>query len=126
MGFLRLRILTMQILHFMPDIDDLALSKASAISVIELLIQPFGTIQATQEFWHNYPCILVCLTEKDEPETALSSLDDTLLHLVELAEHSFEFVEPLPKGYQLSLAIISAEGSGIYLIKPRDMNITQE
>lgn len=126
MGFLRLRILTMQILHFMPDIDDLALSKASAISVIELLIQPFGSIQVTQEFWHNYPCILVCLTEKDLPQAAFGSLDDSLLHLIELADNSPEFVEPLPKGYQLSLAIISNEGSGIYLIKPRDMNITQE
>lgn len=116
----------MQILHFIPDIDDLALSKASAISAVELLIQPFGTIQATQEFWNNHPCTLVCLTEKDVPQTALASLDDTLLHLIELANNSPEFVEPLPKGYQLSLAIISDEGNGIYLIKPRDMNITQE
>lgn len=116
----------MQILHFMPDIDDLALSKASAISVIELLIQPFGTIQATQDFWHHYPCILVYLTEKDVPQTALASLDDTLLHLIELADNSPEFVELLPKDYQLSVAIISDEGNGIYLIKPRSMKLTQE
>jgi hypothetical protein len=126
MGFFRLRTLPMQILHFMPEIDDLALSKATTISILELLIQPFGTTQVTQDFWHNYPCILVCLTEKDVPKTALGSLDDNLLHLIELADNSPEFVELLPKGYQLSLAIISDEGNGIYLIKPRDMNITQE
>ena len=37
-----------------------------------------------------------------------------------------EFVELLPKGYQLSLTIINDEGSGVYLIKPVGLNLSED
>ncbi|MFT6906012.1 MAG: hypothetical protein ACJAS1_002675 [Oleiphilaceae bacterium] len=117
---------TMQILHFMPDIEELALSTVTAISVVEQLVEPFGTIQNAKKFWKNYPCILVCLTEQDDAERVFSSLNDELHHFIELADSTPEFIEPLPKGYQLSLTIINDAGNGLYLIKPSSLSLTQE
>lgn len=116
----------MQILHFMPEIEDLALCQATAISIVEHLVEPFGTIQTAKDFWQEYPCVLVCLTEQDSAEALFNSLDDELLHLIKLANDTPEFTEPLPKGYELSLTIINDEGNGLYLVKPSAMQLTKE
>lgn len=116
----------MQILHFMPDIEELALSKVTAISVVEQLVEPFGTIQNAKKFWTDYPCILVCLTEQDDAESIFSSLTDELQHFIELAARTPEFMELLPKDYQLSLTITNDAGNGLYLVKPSSLPLTQE
>ena len=116
----------MQILHLMPEIETLALPTPTAISVVEYLVEPFGTIQNAKQFWCEYPCILICLTEEDSAETVLNSLNDELYHYLTIADDTPEFTEPLPKGYQLSLAITHDAGNGLYLVKPSTLSLSQE
>lgn len=123
MGFFILGIVTMQILKNIPNIEELALPLATSANVIELLIEPFGTLDSAQQFWKDYPCILICLNKQDTIPTVLTSLSDELGHFVELAESSPEIVEFISEGYQLSLTIMNDEGNGLYLVKPVDLTI---
>lgn len=114
----------MQVLHYLPELEGLALPASTAIKALEILIEPFGTFDKAQAFWQDYPCVIVCLNPQDRVSTALGALSDELLHLVELAESSPEFTEQLPKDYQVSLTIINDEGNGLYLIRPNDMSFS--
>ena len=110
----------MQVIHHLPELEELAMPASTAIKLLELLIEPFGTFDKANAFWQAYPCVIVYSNSQDDLSAALGSLSDELLHLVELAETSPEFVEALPKGYQVSLTIINDEGNGLYLIRPTD------
>ena len=118
MGFLRLGRKAMQILYVIPEIKELALPLCTAVNVMELLIEPFGTLEKARQFWQGYPCTLVCINKHDTQSTVLASLSDELLHAIELAENEPEFVEFISSGYQLSLTITNDEGNGLYLVKP--------
>ena len=115
----------MQVLHYLPTVDELALPSGTAAKVVENLIEPFGKLDDAQRYWQEYPCPLVCLNRRDKVASAIASLDGFMKHFVELADTTPEFIEPLPHGYQLSLTIINDEGNGLYLIKPTDMNLAE-
>ncbi|MCH2058901.1 MAG: hypothetical protein MK214_20235 [Thalassotalea sp.] len=110
----------MQVIHHLPELEELAMPTNTAIKLLELLIEPFGTFDKANAFWQTYPCVIIYSSSQDNLSTTLASLSDELLHLVELAETSPEFVEPLPKGYQVSLTIINDEGNGLYLTRATD------
>jgi len=116
----------MQILHHIPDIEEVALSTVTAINLLEWLIEPFGTIDSTKEFWQQYPSTIVIFNKNDEPKKVLAVLEGINRHFIEQAETSPEFIENLSCGYQLSLTITSDSGNGFYLVKPRAMRIIQE
>ena len=113
----------MQILCAIPEVEELALPLCTAVNVLELLIEPFGTLDKAQQFWQEYPCTLVCMNKHDEVSTALSLVSDELLHVIEKAEREPEFIEFISDGYQLSLTITNDDGNGLYLIKPTSMVI---
>jgi len=126
MGFLRLGRKTMQILHAIPEIEELALPLSTAVNVLELLVEPFGTLDKASQFWQDYPCTLVCINKHDTPSTALASLSDELSHAIELAENEPEFVEFISSGYQLSLTITNDAGNGLYLVKPTELGVIND
>ncbi len=113
----------MQILNNVPEIEELSLPTVTAVNILELLIEPFGTLDKTRHFWQAYPCVLVCINHHETISTAVDSLSDELQHLIGLAETEPEFTEFLSGGYQLSLTIINDEGNGLYLVKPDDLTI---
>tara|TARA_R110001592_G_C13033657_1_gene738638 strand:+ start:745 stop:1161 length:417 start_codon:yes stop_codon:yes gene_type:complete len=121
MGLFVFREKTMQILHNIPEVKELSLPTVTAVNVLELLIEPFGTLDKAHQFWHEYPCILICISKRDTLSTEVDSLSDELQDLIGLAETEPEFVEFLSGGYQLSLTIINDEGNGLYLVKPDNL-----
>jgi hypothetical protein len=111
----------MQILHAIPEIKELSLPPVTTVNVLELLIEPFGTLDKARQFWQEYPCVLVCINHHETISTVADSLSDELQHLIGLAETEPEFIEFLSGGYQLSLTIMNDEGNGLYLVKPDDL-----
>lgn len=122
MGFFRLRKKKlMQILHYLPSKSQLILDNPVAQKMVDLLIVPFGTRDKAKEFWQEYPSTIVILNRSDDVESCLKQLNDVTRLFVETAHFNPEFIEDLPDSYQLSLAITSDSGNGLYLIKPTAM-----
>lgn len=111
----------MQILHYLPSENQLILDNLVAQAVVDILIVPFGTREKAKEFWQEYPSTIVVLNRNDDAGTCLKQLSDITRLLVETAYFNPEFIEDLPDSYQLSLAITSDSGNGLYLIKPAAM-----
>lgn len=116
----------MQVIHYLPIAEQLALPPNVASRVIKLLIEPFGSLKDATDYWQEYPSIVVCLNSHDKVAAALHSLDVFIQHYIECADSTPELVELLPDEFQLSLTIINdGNGNGLYLIKPTDMNLTE-
>lgn len=115
----------MQVLHYLPTIEELALPLSTAVKVVENLVEPFGNLSNAEAYWSEYPSPIFIITGQDKVASAIASLDGFMQHFIELADANPEFIEPLPKGYQLSLTIINDEGSGVYLIKPVGLNLSE-
>ena len=111
----------MQILHYLPSENQLILDNHIAQALVDLLVVPFGTREKAKEFWQEYPSTIVVLNQNDNVETCLKQLSDVTRLFVETAHVNPEFIENLPDSYQLSLAITSDSGNGLYLIKPASM-----
>jgi hypothetical protein len=111
----------MQILHYLPTENQLMVNNLVAHSVVDLLVEPFGTRDGAKAFWQEYPSTIVVLNSKDDVESCLKQLSDVTRLFVETAHFSPEFIEDLPDNYQLSLTITSDSGNGLYLVKPTDM-----
>lgn len=116
----------MQVLHYLPAMEELALPLSTAIKVVEKLVEPFGNLDDAATYWSEYHSPIFIITEQDKVVSAIASLDGFMQHFIELADTNPEFVELLPKGYQLSLTIINDEGSGAYLIKPVGLNLSED
>lgn len=118
--------ISMQVLHYLPTMEELALPLSTAIKVVEKLVEPFGNLGDAEAYWSEYPSPIFIITGQDKVVSAIASLDGFMQHFIELADTNPEFVELLPKGYQLSLTIINDEGSGVYLIKPVGLNLSED
>jgi hypothetical protein len=116
----------MQILHYLPTENQLILDNATAQAVVDLLVEPFGTLKEAKAFWEAYPSTIVILNINDELKKVLGTLDNINRHFIEQAETTPEFIEMLPNNYQLSLTLTSDYGNGFYLVKPCEMQLTQE
>lgn len=115
----------MQILHYLPTKQQLALNPAVAQCVIDLLLEPFGSRVQALEFWKDYASTIIVFDQNDDCIKSLACLDDITHHFIGRAESAPEFVESLPKLYHLSLTITDDEGRGLYLIKPVNMQLTK-
>jgi hypothetical protein len=115
----------MQILHYLPTQQQLALNPVVPQSVVDLLIEPFGSREKAIEFWVHYASKIVVLDQYDDDPQSLASLDDITRHFIEQAEHTPEFIENLPQNYQLSFPITDDEGRGLYLIKPANIRFSK-
>ena len=115
----------MQVINFFPIAEQLALERFTAQSAVDLLVEPFGSIADAREFWREYPSIVICFNRQDDLPEAMNVLDDVTRHFIEEAELNPEFVENLADGYQLSLTITNDMGTGLYLIKPKELVINK-
>jgi len=115
----------MQILHYLPTQQELALNSVVAQSVIDLLIEPFGSLEKAIEFWMDYASTIVVLDQCDDAPKSLACLDDITRHFIEQADSMPEFIEGLPDDYHLLLTITDDEGRGLYLIKPANMHLSK-
>ena len=116
--------ITMQVLHHLPTMEELALPLSTAVKVVEKLVEPFGNLGDAEAYWSEYPSPIFIITGQDKAVSAIASLDGLMKHFVELADTNPEFIEVLPKGYQLSLTVFD-EGNGLYLIKPVGLNLSE-
>jgi len=114
----------MQVINYLPSANQLALAHFTAQCAVDLLVQPFGTISDARDFWRRYSSVIICFNRQDDLPAAMSVLDDTTRHFIEQAELNPEFVEHLADGYQLSLTITNDMGTGLYLIKPKELIIS--
>jgi hypothetical protein len=114
----------MQVINYLPIAEQLALGRFTAQCAVDLLVEPFVTITDARGLWHEYPSIVICFNRQDNLPAAMSVLDDTTRHFIEQAELNPEFVENLADGYQLSLTITNDMGTGLYLIKPKELIIS--
>tara|TARA_R110001592_G_scaffold204892_5_gene455208 strand:- start:1296 stop:1658 length:363 start_codon:yes stop_codon:yes gene_type:complete len=115
----------MQVINYLPIAEQLALVRFIAQSAIDLLVEPFGTISGARDFWHEYPSVVICFNRQDDLPAAMNTFDDVTRHFIEQAELNPEFVEDLGDGYQLSLTITNDMGTGLYLIKPKELIINK-
>lgn len=115
----------MQVINYLPSANQLALAHFTAQCAVDLLVEPFGTISDAQDFWREYSSVVICFNRQDDLVAAMNALDDVTRHFIEQAELNPEFVESLADGYQLSLTITNDMGTGLYLIKPKELSINQ-
>lgn len=114
----------MQVINYLPIAEQLALGRFTAQCAVDLLVQPFGMITDARDFWREYSSVIICFNRQDDLTAAMNALDDTTRHFIEQAELNPEFVENLADGYQLSLTITNDMGAGLYLIKPKELIIS--
>lgn len=119
----------MQLMNALPTPEQLVLPRDVAKRVVELLIEPFGTVESAQTYWQENTTHLVILTPIDT-DTSLKSLSDLTQSLVMAANDTPEFVEVLstvdqPNEYQFSLIVYTDAGNGLYLVKPVDMALPE-
>lgn len=121
----------MQLINALPTPEQLTLPIDVAKRVVELLIEPFGSIEDAQAYWQENTTHLVILTTADVG-TSLKSLSDLTQSLVIAAADNPEFVEvisaveqpsELQEQYQLSLIVYTDSGNGLYLVKPVDLEL---
>ncbi len=116
----------MQILHYLPTQQQLALNSTVAQCVIDLLLEPFGTRLAAIKFWQDYPSKIIVFDPDDDAHKSLACLDDVTRYFIEQAESAPEFIENLPEDYQLLLTITDdGSGKGLYLIKPTYLQLSK-
>lgn len=118
----------MQLMNALPTPEQLVLPRDIAKRVVELLIEPFGTVESAQNYWQENSTHLVILTPIDT-DTSMKSLSDLTQSLVMAANDNPEFVEVLstvdqPNEYQFSLIVYTDVGNGLYLVKPVDMALS--
>lgn len=95
------------------QVTQLALDDDVLNALIVEIEQPFESAIALTLFWKQTNTHLL-LIEPDDDLNYLSTSDS----LVAFALKYPEWTLNLPKGYQLSLAVLNDEGSGCYLLQP--------
>jgi len=115
----------MQVINYLPIAEQLALERFTAQCAVDLLMEPFSTINDARDFWREYSSVVICFNRQDDLAAVMNVLDDITRHFIEQAELNPEFVENLVDGYQLSLTITNDMGTGLYLIKPKELIINQ-
>ena len=114
----------MQVIHYLPTVEQLALPPDIASKVVQLLIEPFGELENAQAYWAECPSTLVCLNRQDQVAAAVACLGDITQQLIADADSCAEFDETF-EGYTFSLTVYNDEGAGLYLIRPADMDLSE-
>jgi len=111
----------MQLINYFPDDNELQLPLAVAKRAIELFIEPFGTQEEAQLYWQSGQTKLLIINNSNAVDLLPTSLTPELFQQVDDAINNPEFVEALSDDYALSLTIHSADGNGLYVIRPLDI-----
>ncbi len=127
----------MQILSNIDDIYEsssthhLALSHSIKAQIVQHLILPFETVEATNDYWNDYKCYLLIIdsldTDKEINETLINAgMPDALKRVIECHEYGIVLVDhdldsdksTQPRCYLLTMSITCDDGSGNYLLLP--------
>lgn len=107
----------MQLINHWPSESDISLPEPVKQALLAHLIEPFGDQESAKTFWHDYPSMIIVITENDISDSLLL-LDDEVRHQVEFAHNHPEYKEHLSTSYIIKLSITNDEGNGVYLIAP--------
>jgi len=113
----------MQLLNYWPENNILALPDSVSKTLLTHLIEPFGDEHSAQEFWDEYPSIIVIIEPKDS-SSLLSLIGEEIKDLITFGLKFSEYIEPLGQGYQVILSIVNDAGNGVYLVFRDDINLT--
>ncbi len=105
----------MQILNRWPMAVMLALPESVQQALKEHLLIPFDDEALTEQFWSDYPTMLIIFDEQDNRDS-FKIFDDILLHQTEQALDNPEYSESLTESYTVQLSVITSEGAGLYLL----------
>ncbi|RYU69109.1 hypothetical protein ERW51_08000 [Aliivibrio finisterrensis] len=102
------------------EVSALPIPNGIKAKLLEHLIEPFGDEKSTSEVWEEiYTCLY--LIEEGDTDKSLSEESEQVQHLLRIVTNYFEFVLLLDSDespWLLALAIITSDGSGIYLVAP--------
>jgi hypothetical protein len=113
----------MLLINYFPDINELHLKKPLAIRAIELFIEPFSTQAEAQLYWQSGQTQLLIITTSSDVDIMPTLLSPALCQQIDDAINNPDFVEVLPDDYALSLTIHSADGNGLYVIRPLGLDV---
>ena len=108
----------MQILNTLPNIDDLFLPLPLAKRVIDLLLEPFDSRENALSFWATGETQILVVNNFEDIKILKISFTQSLQQQIDEAINNPEFIEALPNDYALSLTIHSANGHGLYVVRP--------
>ena len=107
----------MQLINHWPSESDISLPEEVKQALLAHLIEPFGDQESAKTFWHDYPSMIIVITENDTNDS-LQLLDNEIQHQIEFAHNHPEYTEYLSTNYTIKLSITNDEGNGVYLIAP--------
>ncbi len=102
-----------------PGGINLGLPSDAHQAMMSLLIEPFDNEEAAKQYWANNSGTLIILQPEDD-QSALDSLMTSARQQIQFSLTYPEFTEPVSPDYQLSLAIVSDDGTGVYLLTHRE------
>lgn len=111
----------MQCFNYWPELSKMALPELVAQDFYQHLLMPFSSKATAKEFWDDAPSSIIILNDFD----CLDHLRGCVIwSQIEFVLSYPEYSEPLKLDYQVLLAIVNDSGSGIYLVVPPDISIT--
>ena len=111
----------MQCFNHWPELSKLALPELVAQDFYQHLLMPFSNKSAAKEFWEDAPSTIIILNDFD----SIAHLRGCVIwSQIEFALTYPEYTETLKDNYQVLLAIVNDSGSGIYLVIPPELSIT--
>jgi len=117
----------MQIINTWPEGKLLVLPEQVKTALIQHLAQPFQNNQAqAKAYWLEHKPLLIILDKEDQLNLRTTTpllapatlLNDTFQHKLEVVLENPEYTEEFIENYQISLAIFSDAGDGIYCVMP--------
>jgi hypothetical protein len=108
----------MQLINYFPDANELHLPIAVAKRAIELFIEPFGDKETALSFWATGDTQILVVNNLDDIKILENSFTQSLQQQIDDAINNPEFIEALPDDYAISLTIHSADGHGLYVVRP--------
>jgi len=114
----------MQVLTKWSDIQSINIPENTIVLLIQHLIEPFGSEQATQAYWNEYQTVVYLIEDNDTIEDFKQWEQPIKEALVFIFSYP-EYQDDLNEEYQIKLAIISDAGSGIYCIHQTDSPVAE-
>jgi hypothetical protein len=108
-----------------PDRQALPIPENLYDPLVKHLLEGFESIEEARQFWNDIPTILIVLNADDDHHT-VNCEPDELQNQLAFALAYPEYIVPLGSDYQLTLAISSDEGSGIYLLVHNECPLSGE
>jgi hypothetical protein len=113
----------MQVVNDLPSAKQLALPDLVAKQVVYYLVEPFGDIREAEAFYKECSSTLVIFNRQSNQTIPDDFLSDVTTHFIKEAINNPEIQHELADNYQMMLTITSDDGSGLYVVKPRELEL---